>query len=289
MGETHTPLTRTEVERLYKEQGTLAGADLRGADLSDIYLITADLSGADLSRADLTRAHMYGANLQGARLFKANLEQANLNGADLRNCDLLGAIFRETKMSHVILDKNFVVINEREAQEAAHRGDKEESHRKYEEARDVYRSLKVVLHLQIPSKDVGILFVREMSATRKLMPLFSLRRLFSKFLHVSLGYGEQIGRIIGSIFVLMIGSAILYGFEGVRVGDEILRYGSGDGFFVTIAEMLYFSVVVFTTVGFGDMTPYGPLSKITMMVEGFTSTVYMAMLIIALYKRSMAR
>lgn len=289
MGETSAPLTRQEVEKLYKEQGTLAGADLRGADLSDIYLIEADLSGADLSRADLTRAHMYGVNLQGAKLFKANLEQANLNSADLRNCDMLGAIFRDTKMSHVILDKNFVVINEREAQDAAHRGDKDESHHKYEQARDVYRSLKVVLHLQIPSKDVGMLFVREMAATRKLMPLFSLRRLFSKFLHVSLGYGEQIGRIITSIFVMMIGAALLYGIEGVKVGDKILSYGSGEGFLATTGEMLYFSVVVFTTVGFGDMTPHGPLGKITMMVEGFTSTVYMAILIIALYKRSMAR
>ena len=152
-------------------------------------------------------------------------------------------------MSHVILDHDFVVINERQAREAAHRGDHDESHHLYEQARDVYRSLKLALDKQIPSKDVGMLFVREMAATRKLMPRFSMRRIFSKFLDVSLGYGEQINRIITSIFVLMLGSALLYGIEGIKIGDRILSYGSGDGFFSTMGELLYFSVVVFTTVG----------------------------------------
>lgn len=289
MGERKQPLSKAEVEELYKAQGTLAGADLSGADLTDIYLIDADLSGADLSRADLTGAHMFGVNLRGAKLFKANLENANLNGADLRDCDMLGAILRDTKLSNVILDPDFTVVNEREAHKAAQHGDHKTAQHKYEEARDVYRALKVALNGQIPSKDVGILFVREMGATRKLMPLFSLRRLFSKFLDISLGYGELIGRIFASIFVLMFVSAILYGIEGVRYGGEIVKFGSEAGFLATSGNLLYFSVVVFTTVGFGDMTPFGPIGKATMMFEGFTSAVYMAILIIALYKRSMVR
>ena len=289
MGEQKQPLSKAEVEELYKAQGTLAGADLSGADLSNIYLIDADLSGADLSRADLTGAHMFGVNLRGAKLFKANLENANLNGADLRDCDMLGAILRDTKLSNVILDHDFTVVNEREAHKAALHGDHKTAQHRYEEARDVYRALKVALNGQIPSKDVGMLFVREMGATRKLMPLFSLRRLFSKFLDISLGYGELIGRIFASIFVLMFVSAFLYGIEGVRYGGEIVKFGSGAGFLATSGNLLYFSVVVFTTVGFGDMTPFGPIGKATMMFEGFTSAVYMAILIIALYKRSMVR
>ena len=289
MGDEKKPLTREQVETLFQEQGSLAGADLRDADLRDIYLIEADLSGADFSRADLRKAHMYGANLQGAKLFKTNLEDANLNGADLRRCDMLAAILRDTKLSNVILDHDFVVINELEAREAARRGDRDATRQKYEEARDVYRNLKVAMHRQIPSSDVGMLFVREMAATRKLMPFFSLSRFFSKFLDLSLGYGEQIGRIMVSIFILMIVSALLYGIEGVQNGEEVLGFGQGAGFLETTGNLIYFSVVVFTTVGFGDITPFGPLGKITMMVEGFFSTVYMAILIIALYKRSMSR
>ena len=283
------PLTRAEVEALYAERGTLAGADLVRADLRDIHLIEADLSGADLTRADLTDAHLFGANLQGADLFKANLEGANLNGADLRQCNLLATVFRNTKLSNVVLDPGFMVVNEQAAIDALRRGDRETAHDKYLEARDVYRSLKLALDKQISSKDVGMLFVREMSVNRKLMPRYSLQRLLSKFLHVSLGYGEQIGRIIGSIFVMMIASALVFGVEGVRYGDQVLRFGSEAGLWATFGNLLYFSVVVFTTVGFGDITPFGPLGKITVIIEGIGGTIYIAILVIAIYKRSMTR
>lgn len=289
MADMKKSLTSEEVANLYAEQGTLAGADLVGADLTDIYLIAADLSGADLSRANLTDAHMYGANLRGAKLFKANLERANLNGTDLRDVDFLGAIFRDTKLSNVILDHDFVVINERDAKASLKDGDPAETHHMYEQARDVYRALKVALDKQIPSRDVGMLFVREMGANRKMMPKFSTARIFSKFLDLSLGYGEQIGRIIASILVITFGSAVIYGFDGVVNGDQIIRFGNGEPFLNILGEVIYFSTVVFTTVGFGDMTPFGPIGKLTMMVESFSSTVYMAILIIALYKRSMAR
>ena len=289
MGADRKPLTRAEVEALYAERGTLAGADLVRADLRDIHLIEADLSGADLTRADLTDAHLFGANLQGADLFKANLEGANLNGADLRQCNLLATVFRNTKLSNVVLDPGFMVVNEQAAIDALRRGDRETAHDKYLEARDVYRSLKLALDKQISSKDVGMLFVREMSVNRKLMPRYSLQRLLSKFLHVSLGYGEQIGRIIGSIFVMMIASALVFGVEGVRYGDQVLRFGSEAGLWATFGNLLYFSVVVFTTVGFGDITPFGPLGKITVIIEGIGGTIYIAILVIAIYKRSMTR
>ncbi len=289
MADNKRPLGREELEALYRERGSLAGADLKGADLTDIHLVEADLSGADLSRANLTRAHMYGVNLQGANLFKANLEDANLNGADLRGCNLLATVFRNTKLSQVVLDPKFVVINELEARQARLRGDHDTARAKYLEARDVYRSLKLALDKQIPSQDVGMLFVREMITARKLMPRFSLRRLFSKFLDLSLGYGELMGRIIASLFILMIVSAFLYGIEGVIYREEIFGFGGAMGLLATIGNLLYFSVVVFTTVGFGDITPIGPLGKVTVMVEGIAGTIYLAILIIALFKRSMQR
>ncbi len=289
MGADRKPLTRAEVEALYAERGTLAGADLARADLRDIRLIEADLSAADLTRADLTDAHLFGANLQGANLFKANLEGSNLNGADLRRCNLLGTVFRNTKLSNVVLDPGFMVVNEQAAIDALRRGDRETAQDKYMEARDVYRNLKLALDRQIPSRDVGMLFVREMSVNRKLMPRYSIQRLISKFLHVSLGYGEQIGRIIGSILVMMLASALVFGVEGVRYGDQLLRFGSEAGLLATFGDLLYFSVVVFTTVGFGDITPFGPLGKITVIIEGIGGTIYIAILVIAIYKNSMTR
>lgn len=281
--------SREELEIMVKEGGSLAGMDYQGADLKEAHLVGADLSGANLARADLSKAHLYGANLQGADLFKADLKGANLNGTNLQDCNFLGANLDETRMNDATFHRKYIVVNELQAREARKRGDKETERAKLTEARDVYRLLRRALEGQASSKDVGMFFAREMVVTRKLLPLYSPHRWWLKLTDLSFGYGERIGRIITSIVIIILSSALLYGFEGLRYGDAIIQYGLGEPFLETVGNLIYFSTVVFTTVGFGDIVPLGPWGKLIMMLEGFSSLLYMAMLIIAIYKRTMER
>ena len=67
---------------------------------------------------------------------------------------------------------------------------------------------------------------------------------------------------------------------------KIIGFGAEhlqDGISATIGNLFYFSVVVFTTVGFGDIAPIGPLGKIIVIFEGITGGVIMAILIIAFF------
>ncbi len=282
--------SRDEIERIVEETGSLFGRDLSYTDLSDMHLMGVDLGETDLTRSNLENAHLFGANLRGAKLFKANLERANLNGTDLRDCDFLGAILENTKLNNIKLDEDCMVVNEREAWEAVANGDKLKAKAKFEEARDIYALLRTTLNNLPKSSHLGTLFVREMIVTRMLMPRWSMKRLWSSIVGGTTGYGEHIDRIIISIFTTVGASAMVYGIEGVRYGDQLLKFGEpGYSFLATLGNLLYFSMVVFTTVGFGEIVPIGPLSKIAMMIEGFLSTVLLAILIIAMYKRSMAR
>src|SRR6266851_7122825 len=61
-------------------------ANLSGADLSEACLV-----GADLFSADVSRANLFEANLSRASLIRADLTRANLAGADLFSADLHGA------------------------------------------------------------------------------------------------------------------------------------------------------------------------------------------------------
>jgi uncharacterized protein YjbI with pentapeptide repeats len=79
----------------------LQGADLQEADLSGAFLWGADLSGAILSEADLSGGHLGKANLQGANLQGANLRGADLSGANLRGADLSGANLEIAKVNSV--------------------------------------------------------------------------------------------------------------------------------------------------------------------------------------------
>ena len=81
---------------------------------------------------------------------------------------------------------------------------------------------------------------------------------------------EKIGNILYSIFTVIIISAIIYGIEGVSYGDYTLGFW-GDveqfgGILNVIGNLLYFSVVVFSTVGFGDIVPINTLQNVVMMV-----------------------
>ena len=61
------------------------------------------------------------------------------------------------------------------------------------------------------------------------------------------------------------------------------------GLLNTLGNLFYFSVVVYSTVGFGEMIPIGPLGKGIMIFEGIIGGLILAILIIALYKKTMDR
>ena len=95
---------------------------------------------------------------------------------------------------------------------------------------------------------------------------------------------------------------LLYGIEGVSYGtladgetQRIVGFfneesmGKDYGLLNTLGNLLYFSVVVYSTVGFGEMLPIGPIGKTVMMFEGIAGGLVLAILIIALYKKTMDR
>ena len=135
--------TSSEIELLNKQKENLSNLNLKEAQLKDIYLVDALMENCDLSRTNLQNASMFNANLSGSNLFKANLENANLKNANLENCNLLGANLSNAKLKNVYWGKDCKVINEIEAEEAYKNGDIETSKKKYKEAEDVYRTIKI--------------------------------------------------------------------------------------------------------------------------------------------------
>ena len=285
--------TRNEIEKLHKDGVSLSGINLKYANMKNATLVNVDISNADLTRSDFSGASMYGANLEGANLFKANFEGANLKAANLLNCNLLGSDFSNTKLNNVEWGKDYKVINEKEAETALAAGEHEKARGKYKEAEDIYRSLKISLKSQTLGDDVGKFFEREMIARRKQLSRFSPQRIISKLTHLTTGYGEKVGNIFNTAIWVIISCALLYGIEGVSYRGYILGF-FGDveqlgGMLFVIGNLFYFSVVVFSTVGFGDIVPIGPLGKSIMIIEGIVGGLIMAILIIALYKQLMDR
>jgi len=285
--------TKQEIEALHKDGESLSGIQLKLADMKNAKLVNADLSNTDLTRADFSGASLYGVNLEGANLFKTNLEGANLKAANLKNCNMLGADFTNCKLNNIDWGNDNKVINEIEAENALTSSNANAANEKYKESEDIYRLLKMSLQAQSLGEDAGKMFLREMIVKRKQLPFFSPLRIAHKFAHLAFGYGEKIGNILYSIITVIIISAIIYGIEGVSYGDYTLGFW-GDveqfgGILNVIGNLLYFSVVVFSTVGFGEILPIGPLGKSIMMVEGIAGGLILSIFMIAVYRQLMDR
>jgi len=282
--------TCSELEALNKQNQDLSKFNLNKANLKNINLINSTMKNTNLSRANLKNASLYGINLSGSNLFKTNFENANLNNANLKNCDLLGANFTNAKLRNIKWGENYKVINELDAEKAYKKGDFELANKKYREAEDIYRNIKISMQSQTLGNDTGEFFIREMTVKRKQLNKFSLKRIGSKVIELTTGYGEKLSNIVFTILGIIIVCMLLYGIEGVSYQNKILGFFSDDfSILSTIGNLFYFSVVVYSTVGFGEMVPIGPLGKSIVIFEGIIGGLVLAILIIALYKKSMDR
>jgi len=282
--------TLSEIEVLNKNREDLSGIHLKGSELENIYLVDATIKNSDLSKANFRNASMFGADLSGSNLFKANLENANLNNTNLEDCNLLGANLLNTKLKNVNWGKDSKVINEKEAEEAYKNGDVETAIEKYKEAEDIYRSIKISMQSQTLGDDAGTFFIREMTAKRKQFKKFSAARIGSKIIELTTGYGEKLMNIVFTIIGIIIVCMLLYGIQGVHYDDKVIGFFSDDfDLLTTLGNLFYFSVVVYSTVGFGEMIPIGALGKSVMIFEGIAGGLVLAILIIALYKKTMDR
>jgi len=133
----------------------------------------------------------------------------------------------------------------------------------------------------------GHFFYAEMLMRRYQMPKWSFRRAISKLVDVFCGYGERPLRVIlfSLCFILMCG--ITYFLLGINDSGQLLRLDleqSGLVNIQTFFKTLYFSVVTFTTLGYGDLVPIGP-SRVVAAIEAFAGSFTLALFVVVFVKK----
>jgi uncharacterized protein YjbI with pentapeptide repeats len=263
----------------------LAGCDLQGADLAAADMRGANLTGANLRLAnlasvDLEDAHMLKCDFSLARMWHAVIKNANISEADLSGADCLKTVFSNVKFWHVKLtDARFITrysfvgrapIDETGALSAseAYRGIKQYfiSNGRYDDSS--WASFK--------EKDFQMRHLfKEKSIS--CVPLFVMGLLC--------GYGEKPARIIVSSLSLILLYSVFYN------ALEVLKVPQGlalEGF--SFWDYIYFSIVTFTTVGFGDLSPrMVPLYQMLVGSEAFTGVFMMGLFVFTLARKYTAR
>lgn len=267
------------------------GFQLKHAPLAGIDLVRPgsragyELRATDLYRADLRGAHLFALDLRGSSLMKADLRQANLHCADLRDCNLLGARLDEARLNNVVWDRQ--LLQERLGREDQRAGEQEAARQHFEEAEETYRNLRLHLEKAGLFEQAGQFFHREMVMRRLQMPRYSGKRLFSWLVDLFSGYGEKPLNVVLFSLGLIVVCGLLYFLVGVRHGDLPLGLALERGWAENLGDLFdcfYYSVVTFTTLGYGDITPHG-LARPLAAFEAFAGSFTMALFVVVFVKK----
>jgi len=264
----------------------LSKAQLQGIDLVNHHKkVGYDFSYADFYHAKLNSAHMFNINLQHASIMKADLRDSNLNCANLADTNMLGVKWTGSKFENVKIGKK--IKQEHSAKAALAAKDNQANIDFLEQAEEIYRDLRKHAEHEGIFTLSGYFIQKELTMRRLQLPRYSLKRNISKLVDIFCGYGEAPLRIIGLSMVIIFLCAIIYTFTGLSYNGDVQAINAEQTLSENISffySSLYYSVVTFTTLGYGDFTPVG-ISRAIAAIEAFTGSFTIALFVVVFVKK----
>jgi uncharacterized protein YjbI with pentapeptide repeats len=225
-------MSRVDLERAFLIDANLSLAYLNGANLTG-----AHLSGANLTSARLNSARIVGADLTNACLKDADLRGANLEGSDLSNADLQGADLTGANLKGAILASvDFSGANITGVQ---------------------FNETETCKDIQINMAHGNAMFKRY-AQDQAYVEEYKINRPLRYWLWK---YSSNCGRslllwVFWCVFIALGFSLVFHfhleGSESFMLTELAKEPGYDPRDW---APMLYYSVVTFTTLGFGDIVP----------------------------------
>lgn len=248
----NTDFQGADLKNANLEDADLRGANLWHANLEEINLSNANLEQAILSETNFTRANLHRVNLRNADLGAANLEKADLLNADFRGANLARANFVDAHVTGVKYDRQAKYRGIRTA--ACYGSPRFKRFAQDQDFIEEFRS----------STWDPFIKLRSFKACKKLKPL-----PLGSWGYWLWNISSDCGRSLSRWAILAVCIAVGFGYIYFSLGEQAFNINAyGDGHLSwSLESMIYYSVVIFSTLGFGDIAPKTVLAARWVMVE----------------------
>ena len=284
---------RKRLEEWSKSGESMEGFELRFARLEGAKLFHfeeyRDLSKANLFRARLQGAKLFRLNFQGADLMKADLSGATLNEARMQGANILQASLDGARMERT--EWGETCLQEDDARRLHKEGESDKARETFLEAEEIYRLLRRCYDGAGRFEMAGHFFRKEMTMRRMCMPMWSVDRMWSKMVDMFCAYGESPPRVIGFSALLNLLCAVAYFAIGVNGPDGPMVFDADAGILANLKQYgncFYYSIVTFTTLGYGEITPPEGILRPLAAFQAFIGAFMMAMFV-AVFGKKMTR
>lgn len=291
----------------------LDGAVLRGLDLrrmtrfADCVLVGADFTNADVSGVDFSGADLRKARFRYASAHDADFSAAHLEGADVSDADLRGADLRLARLNDVNVENSRItsetafgerVVYDREMTVADDPVAREEA---LEAAIRAYRTLENLSETNSLNAQASRFYRKAKDVRRR----FNWLRedygaaLVGEASRWFTGYGNRPWRVILTSLGVILVAALLYPLLGglrrsTTATDTVYAVGDLSALSLeyvgtVLLQSVFFSVITFTTLGYGNLEPVTTVGRYVAGAEALLGAVLMALLVAVLTRSTWLR
>ena len=250
---------------------------------------------ADFTEADLQRSTFDGVDAYGATFRSANMEDTQIRNSDFRSASLIHAKLYQVAFSDTRVDRRTEFGPKIVYEEHLDETDDESTVARCQEASTwTYRQLESLFTQNADPVPTTRYFVREKDTRRKAAWKLGnyLRAVKMEASRWVMLYGTSPWRVLSSSAVVILICAMLFPLTGgiQEMGaDQAITYAVEDPedtavpvLLSVFLKSLYFSVVTFATLGFGDISPVGSFARFLAGLESLLGSLLVALLVYVL-------
>ena len=249
------------------EQKKIFNAHLEGADFSGLYISRKNFTESNLRRANFSKARLFKVGFDFSNLDEADFEEIILERVDLRRVQSASGL----RLYHALYDGALLPDSKVLGDYCIY---------ELETPRDPHKALETYHGLTKVYREYGFSMIashyyeREMNIRLELAK--GTPKIWLFLLWAICGYGERPMR------TFMTFLAIIFGFAGFYVAD-----GGPNPDNNNFPAALYFSVVTFTSLGYGDISPVG-FSRFLAAGEALLGVFMISLFVVVFCRRMMS-